>query len=75
METGHIRKIILEKRFGFLNSKGKEYFFHAQDCPEGNFDEMYVLYQKDEVNVSFTPDKTEKGLRARNVVINYETKN
>lgn len=69
--TGRIRKIDLQKRFGFIEtSDKKDYFFHSEDCPEGNFDELYMRHQRDDIiTLQFMPDKTVKGLRARNVIL------
>jgi len=61
--TGKIRKLHLEKMFGFIEGKGTgDYFFHAEDCMEITFPDLH-----EQEIVEFEMEMTKKGLRARNV--------
>lgn len=71
MKTGLIRMMEQKKKFGFIKSGKEEYFFHKDDLI-ADWDNLYYRFQvepKESISVQFFPDKTEKGLRARNVEI------
>lgn len=54
-----------DKKFGFISNLEShlDYFFHATDCPNADFDSMQ---EGDEVE--FEVIQTPKGVRAKNVV-------
>lgn len=61
--TGKIRRLAVDKMFGFIEGKGTgDYFFHAEDLREVTYFEL-TLGQE----VEFDFEVTKKGLRARNV--------
>jgi cold shock CspA family protein len=62
--AGTIRRLVLAKNFGFIEVPGEgDYFFHKEDCtPQSLYTE---LIEGDKV--TFLPDQTAKGPRARNV--------
>lgn len=63
--NGKVRNILESKGFGFIIGDDlKIYFFHRDDCINGDFDLIQPRMQ-----VTFQDDKTDKGLRARNVVV------
>lgn len=69
MMKGTINKVIPERGFGFIVGEDKsEYFFHRSDF-DGDFDELTSYMVVGQVKVSFLPDRTLKGLRARAVTI------
>ena len=51
-----------DKGFGFIHADGTDYFFHASDLIDLDFDE-----QLKERRVTFNVTTTPKGLRARNI--------
>lgn len=61
-----IIKKLNEKGFGFITVEGqeKDIFFHANDCPEGNFAEM----QEGDA-VTFETADSDKGPKAINVTL------
>jgi hypothetical protein len=65
--TGQLRRIYKDLRYGFVTSGGKDYFFHKEDY----LDDWHTLckYHNDltPIDLEFKPDRTPKGLRARNV--------
>lgn len=65
MQTiGHVRKIISDKQFGFIEANGKDnVFFHKEDMEDQR--QFSSLTEGDSVN--FLLDQTPKGPRARNV--------
>lgn len=72
--VGLVSNIVAAKKFGFISSdNGKEYFFHAQDMLT-DWDELvrnFTSVGGGKIQVTFEPDKTPKGPRARNVEV-YE---
>lgn len=65
--NGTIKSLVGNKRFGFIKSGENEYFFHQTDF-NGFWNDLETDFkQKQEIKVTFEPDKTEKELRARNV--------
>ena len=69
--TGTIKTLNREKLFGFIRpTSGPEYFFHSSDLAEDNWNEVKEAFLKGEqIRVEFEPNKTPKGMRARNVVM------
>lgn len=70
--TGIVTKIIREKQFGFIKSSqnGKDYFFHKDDCLNDLWEQLILNFFGESggtSNVEFDDDRTDKGLRARNV--------
>jgi cold shock CspA family protein len=65
--TGQITKLLYEKNFGFIRgSDEQEYFFHRSDITT-HWDDLDSDMRNTIIQVEFTPDKTEKGLRAYEV--------
>lgn len=66
--TGYVKRVIQEKRFGFIvGDERLEYFFHMQDY-DGSWEALVADFNLNRgVAVEFIPDRTERGLRARNV--------
>ena len=63
MHTGKIKKVVLERGFGFINDRdGREVFFHQSSLVEGKFDSL-----KEEQAVEYEVEKTHKGPRAINI--------
>jgi CspA family cold shock protein len=57
---GQVLRTIPAKGFGFvLGEDGQEYFIHASECPEGDFDKL-----RPGQKVEFIETKTNKGFRA-----------
>lgn len=69
---GTINNLVESKMFGFiLGNNGQEYFFHRSDVPD-KWDDIAVEFHrlgKGQVQVTFEPTKTEKGPRAKNIVL------
>ena len=67
---GHVNKVLGEKGFGFITGEdSREYFFHRTDI-SGFFNDLVTDVDKGEiVKVTFDPDETSKGPRARNVIV------
>jgi CspA family cold shock protein len=62
MPTGTIKKLVLERGFGFIAAEdGKEYFFHRSGA-EGDFDRLLGGEK-----VSFEIESSPKGPRAKSV--------
>lgn len=60
--TGTIKRLIVEKGFGFLaDANGTEYFFHRSSCV-GSWDSLYNGQE-----VRFTVEPSQKGPRAASV--------
>jgi cold shock CspA family protein len=67
MKTGVVKKLLELKNFGFINSEGKDYFFHREDFL-GHWDDLVSDYRSGiEIKVQFLREDSAKGLRARNV--------
>ena len=67
--TGIVRKVIVEKHFGFIesNENKRDYFFHRSDF-KGNWDNMVSdVVGRDKIQVEFEPRDSIKGLRAADV--------
>lgn len=63
MHTGKIKKLILDKGFGFIaDSDGKDVFFHKNNLVEIEFTNLTGGEE-----VQFEVEKTPKGLSAVNV--------
>ena len=61
--TGTIKKLITERRFGFIRAgNGQEVFFHASAVQEGDFASLAVGQE-----VTFDLERGEKGAKAANV--------
>lgn len=66
--NGTIRKLDERKLYGFVrNENGADYFFHRDDFVGHWNDLIEDFHRENEIKVDFMPDKTDKGLRARNV--------
>jgi len=66
---GIIKRIPDGKEFGFIRAIGyeKEYFFHKSDF-SGFFEDLVNdLRNGEEIEVTFNPNETPKGLRASDV--------
>ena len=62
MPTGTIKKLVLERGFGFIAAEdGKEFFFHRSGT-EGDFDRLLGGEK-----VSFEIESSPKGPRAKSV--------
>lgn len=70
--NGTISNIVGAKKFGFIaGENGQEYFFHMTDMTS-SWDELISDFNNSgggKVKVEFTPEKTLKGPRARNVSV------
>jgi CspA family cold shock protein len=61
---GTIKRLAKEKGFGFIESKGQEYFFHMSGLKNVRFDELYEGQE-----VTFEDVETPKGQRAEDIYI------
>lgn len=62
MPKGTIKRLVLDRGFGFIRDEGgQEWFFHRSSV-EGNFDSL-----AEGQNVSFEEEDSPKGPRAANV--------
>jgi CspA family cold shock protein len=62
MATGTIKKVQLDKGFGFIrDASGQEFFFHRSSV-QGNFEELWEGQR-----VSFDEEPSPKGPRAGNI--------
>lgn len=67
MLTGRIKSLRQAKLFGFIEVGKDEYFFHRDDF-QGHWNDLCDDYDSNnQIKVNFEPDRTPKGLRARNV--------
>ena len=65
MHTGRIKKLVHDRGFGFISdTDGKEVFFHQSSLVGVTFDAL-----KEDENVEFDVEKSDKGPRAVNVSI------
>lgn len=63
MHTGKIKKLVRERGFGFISdTDGNEVFFHQSSILDASFDSL-----KEEQEVEFEVEKSEKGPRAISV--------
>lgn len=63
-QVGYVRRLVLNKNFGFIESNGQDdIFFHKEDCGEGTSYNSLIVGEK----VEFLMDETPKGPRARDV--------
>ena len=59
---GNVKFFNGTKRFGFITGEdGKDYFVHKSDLGDG-------VFLKEEDQVTFDPEESDKGLKAVNVV-------
>ena len=65
---GRIKNLVSEKRFGFIECQGTEYFFHRDDLI-GFWDDLVEDFQKKRlsIQVEFEIGHSNKGPRAANV--------
>jgi CspA family cold shock protein len=62
---GVIKRLVTEKRFGFIRTEdGQEYFFHATAVTGKRWEEL-----SEGMEVEFEPEKSNKGLRAGQVQV------
>jgi len=70
--VGKVSNIVTAKKFGFISSdNGQEYFFHMTDMIS-DWDDLVSDFNRiggNKVKVTFEPNKTVKGPRARNVSV------
>ena len=65
MHTGRIKKLVRDRGFGFISdTDGNEVFFHQSSLVGVAFDAL-----KEDENVEFDVEKSDKGPRAINVSI------
>jgi len=68
--TGFVKRVIQEKRYGFIRATVREeYFFHMEDYV-GEWEDLVAACNDGtnrKVEVEFEPANTDRGLRARNV--------
>ena len=65
MHTGKIKKLVRDRGFGFISdTDGNEVFFHQSSLVGVEFDAL-----KEDENVEFDVEKSDKGPRAINVSI------
>lgn len=63
-QVGYVRRLVLNKNFGFIESNGQDdIFFHKEDCCENTSYNALIVGEK----VEFLMDETPKGPRARDV--------
>lgn len=63
--TGKIKRLIADKKFGFIiGDDGQEYFFHQSALKNTTFDEVSVGQE-----VEFEDSDGEKGLRAEDIFV------
>jgi cold shock CspA family protein len=64
---GRLVRIYKDLSYGFINSEGKDYFFHRSDY-DGDWDALCLDRTHGiEVHLEFEPKRTDKGLRAAEV--------
>lgn len=64
---GRIKKIVSEKQYGFIQTDRSDYFFHKEDF-DGDWKDLCKQFEAGaEIEVTFEPSRTDKGLRAREV--------
>lgn len=69
--NGVVKRVIASKAYGFILADNEDYFFHKADYNDLWMDLVDDVERKEEVKVEFEPIKTDKGLRAKNVVRVY----
>jgi CspA family cold shock protein len=62
MAQGRIKKIIREKGFGFIETNGKEFFFHRSAVEGASFDDL-----EEGQTVEYNEGEGPRGPRAENV--------
>ena len=66
--TGTIKRLVSERRFGFIRTEdGQEVFFHASAVSGGDFDSLTVGQE-----LNFDVERGDKGLKAANVRVRRE---
>jgi cold shock CspA family protein len=69
--VGKVSNLLPAKKFGFITSdNGREYFFHMSDVVS-DWEDLVLSFEREggaKIQVTFEPDKTPKGLRARSVM-------
>ena len=70
MPKGHIKRIVANKGFGFIQASGEEYFFH-KSALNMDWNELVDDYESrdtnDRIKVSFVVGNSAKGPRAEDV--------
>ena len=65
MHTGKIKKVVVERGFGFISdTDGREVFFHKSSVIDGQFESL-----REEQAVEFEVEKSPKGPRAIDVKV------
>lgn len=62
--TGIIKRLIKDKRFGFIGAEGKEFFFHASALKNVNFEDLTEGRE-----VTFEDAEGSKGPRAEDIYV------
>lgn len=62
MPQGTIKKLVTDKGFGFIDSGGRDLFFHLSSVEGQRFEELY-----EGQTVEYTEGQSEKGPRAESV--------
>ncbi len=64
---GQVKKIVSEKKYGFITTAQMDYFFHKDDF-DGHWNDLDKDFSRGKViEVEFEPVRSEKGLRASEV--------
>lgn len=66
---GRLVRIYKDLAYGFIHSEGKDYFFHRSNY-DGDWDSLCRDHMTgNTINLEFEPKRTDKGLRAEEVVL------
>lgn len=65
---GVVIRLLSDRQFGFINSDGKEYFFHRDDCGT-HWNSIVENFGTKPVYVEFNEVPSNKGKRAGQVVL------
>lgn len=60
---GFVKRLLQDKRYGFIISDKKEYFFHKEDF-NGDWDILFIESQKGMIKVAFEGNDGPKGPKA-----------
>lgn len=64
---GTLRKLVSEKKYGFIKTEKTDYFFHKENF-DGHWDDLATDHENGiEITMEFEPIRTDKGLRAEEV--------